>query len=100
MLVLIKLLRFSPLSCTIYFAALVAVASEAEEAAYRNSASKEMTRAERRRVNQDLAESRRKKWQQPSLDLEASWTSLDVFSKSHRGRISMEGKHIYRLLYS
>jgi len=36
--------------------------------------------------------SRRKKWQQPSADLEASWTSLDIFAKSHKGRLSMEGE--------
>lgn len=67
------------------------VASEKEEANYRRTASREMSRAERSRTKNSLTTSRRKKWQQPSVDLEASWTSLDAFDKSHRGRLSMEG---------
>ena len=70
------------------------MASDSEEAAYRRSASREMNRSERKKtVNSMAAASRRKKWQQPSSDLEASWTSLDVFAKSHKGRLSMEGEY-------
>ena len=67
------------------------VASEKEEENYRKNASS--TSRERRRAQKaSMAESRRKKWQQPSIDLEASWTSLDMFARSHKGRLSMEGK--------
>ncbi|XP_067928203.1 katanin-interacting protein-like [Watersipora subatra] len=77
------------------------VASETEEANYRKTASKEMTRAQRRRANNcSAAESRRKKWQQPSVDLEASWTSLDMFARSHKGRLSMEGDALDEYLRS
>ena len=79
------------------------MASEKEEANYRRTASREMSRTEQSvtdvkqsprvsRRREAAAAARRKKWQQPSVDLEALWTSLDAFAKSHKGRLSMEGE--------
>lgn len=77
------------------------VASESEEAHYRQQASRDMARRAPKNSKNDAARARRRKWQQGSVaDLEASWTSLDLFARSQKGRLSMEGDALEEYLRS